>query len=113
MPFFHSDTILFHYNEPLPVNLRVYPRIAALIRHYGAVQGLECFKRTEEYLEVQCTSPISWAKTRFSHAQNQRDKSRAFGRFRGITLQEVENGYISMQEVIDEEDLKTLFSPRF
>ena len=46
-------------NEPLPVNLRVYPRIAALIRHYGAVQGLEHFKLTEEYLEVQCTSPMT------------------------------------------------------
>ena len=44
-------------HEPLPVNLQVYPRIAALIRRVGAVQASEHFKQTEEYLELQRTFP--------------------------------------------------------
>lgn len=44
-------------HEPLPVNLQVYPRIAALIRRDGATQGSEHFKQTQEYLELQRTFP--------------------------------------------------------
>ena len=43
--------------EPLPANLQVYPRIAALIQHGGAAQASERFKHTQEYLELQRTFP--------------------------------------------------------
>ncbi|HEY6410124.1 MAG TPA: alpha/beta hydrolase [Ktedonobacteraceae bacterium] len=48
-------------HEPLPVNLQVYPRIAQLIRDDGAIQANEYFKRTEEYLELQRTFPVTAA----------------------------------------------------
>jgi pimeloyl-ACP methyl ester carboxylesterase len=48
-------------HEPLPANLQVYPRIAALIRRAGAAQASEHFKQTEEYLELQRTFPVAAA----------------------------------------------------
>jgi pimeloyl-ACP methyl ester carboxylesterase len=48
-------------HEPLPANLQVYPRIAALIRRTGAAQASEHFKQTEEYLELQRTFPVAAA----------------------------------------------------
>jgi len=48
-------------HEPLPAHLQVYPRIAKLIRDAGAAQASEEFKRTEEYLELHRTFPVTAA----------------------------------------------------
>ncbi len=48
-------------DEPLPAHLQVYPRIAKLIRDVGAAQASEAFKRSEEYLELQRTFPVTAA----------------------------------------------------
>jgi pimeloyl-ACP methyl ester carboxylesterase len=44
-------------DSPLPANLQVYPRIAALIRQYGPVRGREHFQQTEEYQAVVRSHP--------------------------------------------------------
>ncbi len=49
----------------------------------------------------------------YLHAQNQKVKRRAFRRPGRIPLQKVENGRISLQEVVDDCNLTRLFSPRF
>jgi hypothetical protein len=49
----------------------------------------------------------------YLHAQNQKVKRRAFRRPGLIPLQKVENGRISLQEVVDDCNLTRLFSPRF
>jgi len=46
-------------DQPLPANLQVYPRIAALIRQAGAVRGCELFKQSEEYQAVLHTHPVT------------------------------------------------------
>lgn len=60
-------------HEPLPAHLQVYPRIAKLIREVGAAQACEEFKRTEEYLELQRTFPVTAASliTQFTRPRAQ------------------------------------------
>jgi pimeloyl-ACP methyl ester carboxylesterase len=47
--------------QPLPANLQVYARIAALIRQYGLVKGREVFMQSRDYLEVAQSLPVSAA----------------------------------------------------
>jgi pimeloyl-ACP methyl ester carboxylesterase len=45
--------------EPLPPNLTVFPKIAGLIREYGAQQGKELFASTAEYQTALQSSPAN------------------------------------------------------
>jgi pimeloyl-ACP methyl ester carboxylesterase len=44
---------------PLPVNMQVYPRIAAWMRQYGVQRGCELFQQTEEYQAVLRAHPAA------------------------------------------------------
>ena len=44
-------------DRPLPENTRVYTHVARYILHYGVEEGLEHFRRTEEYQEIERESP--------------------------------------------------------
>lgn len=48
-------------DQPLPPNLQVYPRIAALIRHHGADRGCEIFQQSDEYLATERAYPAGAA----------------------------------------------------
>jgi pimeloyl-ACP methyl ester carboxylesterase len=48
-------------DEPLPPNLQVYPRIAALIRHYGPLRATEMFQQSDEYLAIHQAYPVGAA----------------------------------------------------
>ena len=43
----------------LPVNVQVYPRIAALIRQAGPERGSEIFKQSREYQDILLTHPAA------------------------------------------------------
>jgi pimeloyl-ACP methyl ester carboxylesterase len=47
--------------EPLPANLTVFPKIAGVIREYGAQRGKELFASTAEYQTVLQSSPANAA----------------------------------------------------
>jgi len=44
--------------EPLPANLQLYPRIAALVRQHGAARGQALFEQSAEYQEVLGRYPV-------------------------------------------------------
>jgi pimeloyl-ACP methyl ester carboxylesterase len=44
---------------PLPANLQVYPRIAALIRQYGVTRASQLFQQTAEYQAVLWSHPAA------------------------------------------------------
>ncbi len=46
-------------DKPLPENLRIYPRIATLIRQNGIARGRELFQQTQEYQAVLRSYPVS------------------------------------------------------
>jgi len=48
-------------DQPLPPNLQVYPRIAALIRHYGAARAGDIFQQSDEYLAIHQAYPVGAA----------------------------------------------------
>ena len=48
-------------DQPLPPNLQVYPRIAALIREYGVVRAGDMFQQSNDYLAIHQAYPVGAA----------------------------------------------------
>ncbi len=48
-------------DQPLPENVQVYPRIAALLRQHGPARGRELFQQTQEYQALLRSCPATAA----------------------------------------------------
>lgn len=61
--------------EPLPVNLTVFPKIAGLIREYGAQRGKELFASTAEYQTALQSSPANAASLMLQFLRERADET--------------------------------------
>jgi len=61
--------------EPLPRNLTVFPKIAGLIREYGAQRGKELFASTAEYQTALQSSPVNAASLMVQFLRERADET--------------------------------------